>query len=101
MEYDSTRSMLGEHGATRVRHWLPSCRQHGAFYIGFDPAGGVACQEGNAFLVGSLDTSTKNSHVTCDDVGRYTQGNLQAMLVKPIYNVCSYHLHRECCNTDF
>jgi hypothetical protein len=28
----------------------------------------------------------KNRHVARDDVGRYTQGNLHAMLLKPVYN---------------
>jgi len=72
--------------ATRVQHWLPWCWHCGAFDIGCDPAGGVACQEGHHLQVGSLDTRTKSRHAARDDVGRYTQGNLQAMLLKPVCN---------------
>jgi hypothetical protein len=56
------------------------------FDIGWDPAGGVACQEGHTLQVRSLDIHTKNRHVARDDVGRYTHGNLQAMLLKPVYD---------------
>jgi len=92
--------MLSGHGATRVRHWLPVCWHRWAFDIGCDPTGGVACQEGHNPQVRSLDSRTKNRHATRDDVGRYTQGNLQVMLLKPVCNPWSYHLHREHCNTS-
>jgi len=98
-EQAETRWMLGEHGATRVRHWLSWCWHRWAFYIGCDPAGGVACQEGYNFEVHSLYTRTKNRPATRDDVGCYTQANLQAMLLKPVCNTWSYHLHRERCST--
>jgi len=71
---------------TRVPHRLPWCWNRSAFDTGCDPAGGVACQEGHNLQVRSLETRTKNRHVTRDDVGRYTQGNLQAMLLKPVCN---------------
>ena len=98
-EYVETCWILGEHGATIVRHWLPWCWHRCAFEIRCDPAGGVACQEGHNLQVRSLDTHTKNRHVARDHVGRYTQGNLQAMLLKPVCNACSYQLYRERCNT--
>jgi len=52
------------------------------FFIGCDPARGIACQERHNFQVRSLDTCTKNRHASQDDVGRYTLANLQAMLAK-------------------
>jgi len=70
----------------RVPHQLPLCLHHWVFDIGCDPAGGVACQEGHNLQGCSLDTCTKNKHVAQDDVGCYTQGNLQAMLLKPVCN---------------
>jgi len=68
----------------RVRHRLPWCWHHSALYIHCDPAGGVACQKGHNLQVRSKDTRTKNRHAARDDVGRYTQGTLQAMLLKPV-----------------
>jgi hypothetical protein len=65
------------------------------FYIGCDPAGGIACQDAQILQVRSLDTRIKNRHATRDNVGRYTLGNLQAMLLKPVYNALSCHLHRQ------
>jgi len=56
-DYLETCCMLGERGATRVRHRLPWCGHGWCFYIGCDPAGGVACQEGD-LQVCSLDTHT-------------------------------------------
>jgi len=41
----------------------------------------------------------KNRHATADYVGRYTQINLHARLLKPVCNAWSYHIHRERCNT--
>jgi len=70
--------------STQYRFW--SCR-------------GFACQEGHNLQVRSLDTRTKNRYAAQDDVYRNTQGNLQTMLVKPVCNAWSCHLHRECCNT--
>jgi len=98
-EYVETRWILGGHGAMRVRHRLPWCWHRWASYIGCDPAGGVACQKGHNLQVRSLDTRTKIRHAARDDVGRYTQGNLQAMLLQPVCNAWSCHLHRERCNT--
>ena len=63
---------------------LPWCWHRCEFDIGCDPAGGVACQEGHNLQVCSLDTRTKNKHITRDDVGRYTQGNLQAVRGSPL-----------------
>jgi len=65
-----------------------------------DPAGGVAWQEGHNVQVRSLDTRTQNRHAARDDVGHYTQSNLEAKLLKPISNSWSCHLHRELTNTD-
>ena len=98
-DYVETRLILGEHGATSAQHLLSSCCNHWAFYIGCDPAWGVACQEGHNLEVCSLDTHTRNSHAAWDAVGRYTQGNLQYMLLKPVCNAWSWHLHREHCTT--
>ena len=86
-------------GATRVWHWLPSCWHRWAFDIDCDPAGGVDHQEGHNLQVHSWDTRTKNTHAAPDDVGHCTQGNLQAMLLKPDRKAWSYDLHREHCNT--
>ena len=83
----------------RVRHGVRWCRHRWGFDIGCDPPGGVACQEGHNLQVHSLDTPTRDRHVTRDNVGRYTQGTLQAMLLKPVCNGWRCHLHRECCNT--
>jgi len=96
-----TRWILGGNGTTRVQHRLPWCRHHWAFFIGCDPAGGVACHKGHNLHIRSVDTRTKSSHAARDDVGRYTQGNLQAMLLKPVCNTWSCHLHREHWNTRF
>jgi len=98
-EYVETRWILGGHGATRVRHRLPWFWHRWAFYICCDPARGVAFQKGHNLQVRSLDTCTKNRHAAQDDVGRYTQGNLQSTLLKPVCNAWSCHLHRERCNT--
>jgi len=98
-EYVETRWILGGHGVTRVRHRLPWCWHRLAYCIGCDPAGGVTCQKGHNLEVRSIDTRTKNRHAAQDDVARYTQGNLQAMLLEPVCNAWSCHLHRERCNT--
>ena len=100
-EYVETLWILGEHGATRVRHQLPSCWNCWVFDKGCDPAGGVTCQEGHDLQVRSLDTHTKHRHATRDDVGCYTQGNLHTMLLKPVCDTYSCHLPRERCNTRF
>jgi len=94
-----TRWILGEHGAMRVWHQLPCCSYCWAFYMGCDPAGGVPCQDAQNLQVRSLDTRTKNRHAARDEIGRYTLGNLQSMLLKPVCNAWSCHLHREHCNT--
>jgi len=57
------------------------------------------CQEGYNLQVRSLDTRTQNRHAAWDDVGRYTQGNLQAMLLELVFKAWSCHWHREHCNT--
>ena len=75
------------------------CWHRWAFYIGCDPTRGVACQKRYFLQVRSLDTRTKNRNAARDDAGRYTQGNLQAMLLKPVCNAWSCHLHKERCNT--
>jgi len=98
-EYVETHWILSEHGFTRVRHRLPWCWHRGAFHLGCDPAGGVACQEEHNLQVHSLDTPTKDRQAARDDVGRYTQGNLQAILLQLVCNTWSCHLHREHCNT--
>jgi len=97
-EYVETCWILGGQGPTRFRHRLPWCSHRWVFYIGCDPAGGVACQKGHNIQVRSLDSHTKNRHAARDDVGRSTKGNLQAMLLKPVSNAWSCHLHREHCN---
>jgi len=71
---------------TRVGHWLPCCWHPSAFYIGCDPAGGVACQEGHNLQVHSVDSRTTIRHAARDDVGCHAQGNLQVMLLKPVGN---------------
>jgi len=48
------------------------------------PPGGVHCQQGHTLDFRCLYTRTSNTHVTRDHVGRCTQGNLQAMLRKPV-----------------
>jgi len=98
-EYVKTRWILGGHGGTGVQHRLPSCWHCWAFYISCAPAGGVACQKGHNPQVRSLNIHTKNRHAAQDDVGRYTQSNQQAMVLKPVCNAWSCLLHRECCNT--
>jgi len=60
---------------------------------------GVAWHEGYNLQLCSLDTHTNYRHVARDDVGRYTQRNPQAMLLKLGCNAWSCHLHRERCNT--
>ena len=50
------------------------------------PPGGVACQEGHNLQVHYLDTCTKKRHATRDDVGCYTLGNPEAMLLQPVCN---------------
>jgi len=91
--------ILGKHGATTVRHWLPWCWNYWVFFISCDPTVGVACQEGHNFQVLSLDSRTKNRHSAWVDVGYNALGNLQVMLLKPLTNAWSYHQHREHCNT--
>ena len=54
--------------------------------MGCDPAGGVPCQDAQNLQVRSLDTRTKNRHAARDEIGRYTLGNLQSMLLKPVCN---------------
>ena len=98
-EYVETCWILGEHGVTRVQHQLPCCWHCWTLYIGCDPAGGVAHQKGHHLQVCSLNTRPKNRHAARDDVGCYTLGNLQSMLLKPVCNAWSCHLHRERCNT--
>jgi len=46
----------------------------------------VACQEGHNLHVLSLDIRTEIRHATRDDVGRDTQGSLQAMLLTLVCN---------------
>jgi len=99
-EYVETRWILSDHGAMSVRHQLPWNWHHWACDIGCDPAGVVACREGHNLQVRAFDTCTKNRHATWADVGRYTQGNLQTMLPKPVFNDWRCHLHRARCNTS-
>jgi len=94
-EYVEKPSILSGHGAMRGWHRLPWCLHHWEFYIGCDPAGGVSCQEGPDLQARSLDTHTKNSHHTWDDVGCDNLGNLQVRLLKPVCNARSYPQHRE------
>jgi len=89
----------GEQGTTRVGHRLPWCCHHWGFHIGCAPAVGVACQERHNLRLDCLDTRTKHRHATRDDIGCYTLGNLQAMLLNPVCNAWSHHLHREPYNT--
>jgi len=98
-EYVKTHWIHGEHCTMRVRHRLPWCWHHRAFYLGRDPARGVARQKGHNLQVCALDTRTKNRHAALYDVGHYTEGNLQAMLLNPVCNAWSHRLHREPCNT--
>ena len=102
----NTRSMwklcliVDEHGATRVQHRLAWCQHRWACYKCCDLATGIACQWGHSFQVCSLDNGTKNRHAAQDDIGHYTLGTLQAMLLKPVCNHWSCHLHRERWNTQ-
>jgi len=89
------RWILSEHGAVRVRHRRLKCLHCWLFYLRCNPAGGVACQVEHDLEVRSLDTPTKNRPAARDDVGRYTRGNLQAMMLKPVCNSRSCHLHIE------
>jgi len=97
--YGETHWILSEHCATRVRHRLTWCWHCWVFYIDRDPTRGVAFQEGHNLQVCSLDTRAKNRHAAWDDVGRYTPGNMQAMLLNPVRNAWSCHLQSEHCNT--
>jgi len=89
--------ILCQHGTTRVWLRLPWCWHSWAFSIGCDPARGVACQDAHNLQVCALHTRTRNRHAARADAGRYTQGNLQAMLLKPVCNTWSCHLHRKRC----
>ena len=99
MEYFEKHAFLGGDGTTRVWQRLPWCWHRWAFYTDSHPAGGVVCQDPHDLQVCSLDTHTKNRHATRDDVGCYSLGNLQAMLLKPVCNTWSCHLNREHYNT--
>jgi len=93
--------ILGEQVAMRVQH-QPSWDWHRwAFYIGCDLTGGVALQKRHNLQVPSSDTLTKHRHAAPDDVGRYTQGNLQMVLKYQVCNAWSCDLHRERCNTRY
>jgi len=94
-EYVIIHCTLGEHGVTRVWHRLPWCLHCWVVYICFDSAGAVVCQEGQNLQVYSLDAGTKNRHAARDDIGCYTQGRLQAMLLTLDCKPWSCHLHRE------
>jgi len=85
-------------GRTRVQHQLLSCWHRWVFDIACYLAGGDAWQEEHDLQVRLLDTCTKERHAAQDDVGRYTQGNLQATLLNQVCNAWSYHLHRNQCN---
>ena len=60
---------------------------------------GLCFQEGHNLQVRSLDTCCKNRHAARDEVGRYTLGKVQAMLLKPMSDDWSCLLHRERWNT--
>jgi len=98
-EYIETSCILGEHGAMRVWHLLPLCWHGWAFYIGCGPTRGVATQERHNLKFRSSDTHTKNRHVARNVVHRYTQGNVQDMVLMAVCNAWYSHLHREHCNT--
>jgi len=93
------RWIFGEQGMTKVWHWLGWCSHRWAFDIGCDPAGGVAGQQGHNPQVRGLDLGSKDRHAAQDEAGRNEPGNLHAMLLKPVCNAWSWHLHRERCNT--
>jgi len=83
----------------RVQHRLPLGWHRWAFDIGCDPAVGVASQEWHNLQDHSSDSDTKNKHATRVEVGHYTRGNPQAMLLKLVCNSCSCHLQGEHCIT--
>lgn len=61
-EYVETSWIVREHGATTVQHHM-SWRWHcWVFYMGCNPAGGVACQERHNLQLRSLNTRTENWH---------------------------------------
>jgi len=92
-EFVETCWILSEHGATRVWHWLPLCWHYGACYIGCDPAGSVAWQEGHNLYVCSSDIPTGNRHATQEHGCHYSPGNLQPILQNwfemPEVNICT------------
>jgi len=92
-EYVETSWILGENGMMRCQCKLASYRYHWAFYIGCDTTGGVVWQEGYDLLVHTLDTDTKDRPADRDLVGPISQCNLQPMLLKPVSNTWSCHLH--------
>jgi len=95
----TTRLILPQHCATRVRHRLPWCWHHWAVIIGSNPTRGIACQDGIYLQVRPLDTRTRNRHTTGDDLGHYNLGNPQAVPLKFVSNACGIHLHKEWWNT--
>ena len=95
-EYIQMHWILTEHGTTSDQHRLPWCWHRWVFHLDCDPPRGVACQEGQNLNVHSVDTTTKNRPAAWNYVGRSTQGNLQARLLKPVCNTGSCHLHRQC-----
>jgi len=80
-----------------VQHWLPLCWHRWVFYLGCDPAGAVALQEGQNHKVHCFNTCNWYRHTAWDDIGCYTQGILESMLLKLGCNAWSWHLLREIC----
>jgi hypothetical protein len=70
----------------RVRHRWPWCWHRRAFYLSSEPTGAIHCQDTHNLKVRSLDTLNRYRHAARDDLGRYTLGNLQSMLLDPVYN---------------
>jgi len=96
-DYVETGWILSRHGVMTVRHQQPWCWPCSVFDIGCDPAGGITRFEEHNLKVCTVDSHTKNRLAARNDVGHYTHGTLQAILLKPVYHGWSCHLHREHC----
>jgi hypothetical protein len=82
----------------KVHLSLPCFWHRWVLYIGYDPAGGVFCQEVCNLPAHSLDTPTKQKLAARNDAGGYTLGNMELMLLKLVNNAWGFHLHRHHCD---
>jgi len=78
---------------------MHGCWKAWVFHIDCNSATGGPCQQGHNLPVRSLDIRTKTRYAAQDHVGRYSLGNLYAMLLKVVLAGWSCHQHRERGNT--